>query len=205
MSQPAELSPATPKPKRRFGRRAARRIAVLRDVLASIKDAGIIGIVVALLMFHDEVGGYFAEVLLWRGGEDRMVDVAGSLGRLNRVLDAEPVATGASARSGTLGQKVLRAERRLLRSEDAAFIEDWIVVVATLPDAGKADAAAKELTAASVAATVLQKSGKWRVVAQAGSAEAVQSVLNRVRPRYPRALATTMSSWCPATDCTLVR
>lgn len=193
---------ATAEPRRWLSRRTVRRISVVRDVLASVKDAGIIAIVVALLMFHDEVGGFLVDLDLLRAGDDRVVDVSRSLARLNRALDAAVPASAAGASgaivaTASLGKKVLRAERRLLRSEDAAFIDDWIVVIATLPDAAQAEAVVTQLAALSVPASLVQKAGRWRVVATAGSAESAQSVLNRVRPRYPRALPTTMSSWCP--------
>jgi len=189
-------------PRRWLSRRTVRRISVVRDVLASTKDAGIIAIVVALLLFHDEVGGFLGDLDMLRGGDDHVVDVSGSLARLNRALDAAvpmPVsgASGVTVAMAPLGKKVLRAEQRLLRSEDAAFIDDWVVVIAALPDAGQAEAVVQQLATQSVPASLVQKAGRWRVVAMAGSAESAQSVLNRVRSRYPRALPTTMSSWCP--------
>lgn len=193
---------AAPAPARRaVSRRTARNIAVVRDVLASIKDAGLIALVVGLVVFHDEVGGMLADLDIVRGGDERTVDVGRALARLNKALDTAPLpapaASGAAAAPVSWSAKVLRAERRLLRSEDAAFIDDWIVVVAPFADAAQAEAAATQLAAVSVTAGVVHKGGRWRVVAAAGSAEAVQSVLNRVRLRHPRALPTTVSSWCP--------
>ena len=201
----AEKLQSEPKttPKRWLSRSTVRRISVVRDVLASTKDAGIIAIVVALLMFHDEVGGFLGNLYMLRGGDDQVVDISRSLARLNRALDASmPMpsvgASGTSVATVPLGRKVLVAEQRLLRSEDAAFIDDWIVVIAAVADAVEAEAVMKQLATQSVPAGIVQKAGRWRVVAMAGSAESAQSVLNRVRSRYPRALPTTMSSWCPA-------
>lgn len=194
----APVAPPSTPPRRGPGRRVARRIAILRDVLASIKDAGIIGIVLALLFFHDDVGGFLADLELVRDADDRVVDVGGSLARLNRALDAAVPVASASAPVAPLGSKVLRAERRLLRSTDAAFIDDWVVVVAGASDPAQAAALSARLATLSLTPDLYQKAGQWRVVVPAGSPEAVQSVLNRVRPHFPRALPTTLSSWCPS-------
>lgn len=198
---PAIVEPAVPvttAPRRRVTRRVARRISVVRDVLASIKDAGLIAGFAALLLFHDQVVAFLSDLDAFQGGSALVVDVQLSLARINRAVDTAPVPdSGASIiAGGSLGRKVLRAEQRLLRSEDAAFIEDWVVVVTPVSNTAGAGEVTAQLTELQVTSELVKKGTRLSVVARAGSPEAAQSVLNRVRLRYPRALPTTLASWC---------
>lgn len=194
----APAAPEPPAPRRWITRRTARRVGLLRDLLASIKDAGIIVLVLALLLFHDEVIDSLQGLAMLRG-TDAVVNVQGSLQRLNRAADMQMPAAlqaGASAPAPVLGGKVLRAESRLLRSEDAAYILDWIVVLPGGLDPAQAEARLAELRTLAPSATLVVKSGRLRLMIPAGTPEDAQALLNRVRPRHPAAVPTSLSAWC---------
>lgn len=192
----ATAATATPASRpRRFGRRFERRISLLRDILASIKDGGLILIVVGLLFFHDDVIDSLQGLGLGRSATESAIDIQETLARLSLAADwLAPVAAGATAAPPR--PKVLRAERRLLRSAYADDIDDWAIVAAAGTDRADAERLRGALLDLAPAARLAERQGRWRVLLPQASAEEVQATLNRVRLRHPGAVAISLAAWC---------
>jgi hypothetical protein len=185
-----------------LSRSKARKIAVMRDVLASAKDAGLILGAIALLSWHDQVADFLSDLNLG-SGPAQVFDAQAALRRLARAADTQPTVAELptpipSVMGNPLSEKALRAERRLLASEDAEFISDWVIVVATTetPEVGNAlratmvDAGAKML--------LVRKGGRAHLVLPVDGPAGAQSALNRLRPRFPAAVAVSQRDWCDA-------
>jgi hypothetical protein len=180
---------------RRFGRRFARRVSLLRDVLASVKDGGLILIVLALLFFHDDVIDSLQGLGLGRVSTVQAIDVQETLARLSLAADRlTPTVQGVPPAPPK--PKVLRAERRLLSSAFADDIDDWAVVAAVGTDRADAERLRGGLLDIAPEARLAERQGRWRVVVPRASAQDVQAALNRLRLRHPGAVAVSLAAWC---------
>lgn len=195
---------ASPSRRRLISRSMVRKASFTRDILASIKDAGLILAAASLLFFHDQVSEYLISHGFLREDSAQVVDIQRSLVKLNQAVDSQPVdsvspsttAVLRSRKAVALSQRAVRAEQRLLRSEDAAFVSDWTVVVATTRDAGLAAQIKAELGASDFAVAVARKGDRLKVFLRTDTPDATQSALNRVRLKYPYAISGSLRAWC---------
>lgn len=192
------------KSKRRISRVAARRVSLIRDTLASVKDGGLILAVLALLLFHDQVGEYLSSIGLIRSDISQVVDLQQGLLKLNQAVETQPILDPDESmkdvvkahNATTLSRKALRVEQRILKSEDAAFVNDWTVVFATATDKQVAMKIQQEYSGKDSPAFLAKKGGRFKVFFRTESPEATQSALNKVRVKHPYAISASLKSWC---------
>ena len=178
--------------------------ALARNVIGATKDLGIIAIFVALLFFSEEVLEYLDE----RGASfmpaQPPVDVPSAFIRLNRGADSLPVTAeatlGASAPiGGKKGRKVLRAEQRLLRADEADFINDWALVISATTNVDSAKRLAASVhPGPNLQMHVYRKSTTIRLVVPLGRADEARPAISAARGTYPGAALVSLSSWCPS-------
>lgn len=204
-----ETVPAEPAPKGALVRSPKRLrqwirwSSLTRNVLASIKDLGIIGVFVALLFFNEEVLDYLED----RGSAflptpPPAIDVQAALARLDRGADSLPVTEAATlGDSGPLVKgkirKAARAEQRLLRADELDYINDWALVVSATSDLESARSAAAAATASGGAKVLVYRKNTIRLVVPLGRAEEARLAIPKVRAHYPGSVLVSLSSWCP--------
>lgn len=184
-------------------RRWLRWSSLVRNVLASIKDVGIIGVFVALLFFNEEVLDYLEQ----RGSAflpppPPAIDVQAALARLDRGADSLPVTEAATlGASAPLAKgkirKATRAEQRLLRADELDYINDWALVVSATSDLESARRAAAQASSGGGVQVLVYRKNTIRLVVPLGRAEEARLVIPAVRMRYPGSVLVSLSSWCP--------
>lgn len=199
----ASLRPVTEPRRQRRLRKWLEWSALARNVLGATKDFGIIAVFVALLFFNQEVLDYLDE----RGASfmppQPAVDVPSALVRLNRGADSLPVTTeatlGPSAPiGGKTGRKASRAEQRLLRADEADYINDWALVMSATHDVESARRLAASASPGSTMQMRVYRKGTVRLVVPLGRADEARAAIPSVRATYPGAALISLSSWCPS-------
>ncbi|BDC46013.1 hypothetical protein PTKU15_93100 [Paraburkholderia terrae] len=178
--------------------------SLTRNILASIKDGGLIAIVVALILFNEQVLDYLDDKAFAFIPSHPPIDVPKALERLNRGADTMPVTkrdiglvNGSMQRKSR--QKAMRAEVRLIRSDEAAFINDWAIVLAGRSDVAAALQEAKSVALRPDLLTQVFKKEQIRLVVAVGNsddAKALMTVASKMG--YPDATLVSLSSWCKA-------
>lgn len=202
---PSPPSPVKAAPKRNFFTRSrARRMSLIRDMLASIKDTGLILAVLAILLFHDQVADHLASLGLLREGANQVIDLHQGLTKLSMAVDTQPLVDASGNMTRTVkartqtarAQKAIRSEQKILNSEDAVFVTDWTVVIATTADLNVAQSIGQAFSKPDQAVYIAQKGDRFKVFLRTDTPEATQSVLNRARINYPYAVSASLKSWC---------
>lgn len=199
---------SAPKPESGF-KTVSRWASLTKDILASVKDSGIIVFVLLIAFFREPVFEFLnsrhinpSSVNLFgiQLGLDSL-QIAGEAKQLETLVSEGPTqsqsvekAVGAVEQSASKIQKI---EAKILNSPEASVIGDWAVVVAGQPTLAKAQAAREVMNfGEGIKPQIFKKREYFRIVLQAGDKDAVEKALVTVRRSYPDAYLVSLARWC---------